>query len=246
MRSLYRSEITQTDHWMGRLLEFLRGRKLLDDTAVIFCSDHGFYLGEHDLLGKLRLERPTTIYEELGHAPLLVRHPAGLAAGKTLSGLCQPPDLFTTILELAGIPAVEWAQGYSLVPRLRGQPGAQRFAVGGCHPRKGHVGCLTVCTDEWGLIYSPLEGLNGSELYHRPSDPTQTRNVIADHRPVAEQHHEMLLSWLDELQVPPGKRRQLLHATGFGWMEPLRQRLRRWRNRRTYLKKYRGYSRRTA
>ena len=68
MRSIYKAEVSQTDHWIGQLLEFLRQRKLLEDTAVIFCSDHGYYFGEHNMLGKplrQKMGRPIAIYDEL-------------------------------------------------------------------------------------------------------------------------------------------------------------------------------------
>jgi arylsulfatase A-like enzyme len=243
MRSLYRSEVSQIDHWVGQFINYLRDGHRLADTTVIFCSDHGYYLGEHDLLGKLRLERPTVIYDELGHAPLLLRHPAGLGAGKTFPGLCQPPDLFATAIDLAGIPRVPWAQGHSLVARLNGESPAQKFAVGGCHPRKKNVGCLTVWTDDWCFIYSPQDGLDGSELYQRASDPGQTANVLASHRSVAEDHFRMLCSWLDDLKISPSRRRQLLHAKGFNWLDDIRQRLWLRRNRRSYEKQFRDYGR---
>src|SRR5262249_28258848 len=150
MRTLYRAEVTQADYWIGRLLEQLGRQKLLEDTAVLFLSDHGHYFGEHNLIGKFMkkgMDRPSTIYEELGHIPLLLRHPAGLAAGKPVPGLCQPQDLLPTLLELAEIPPVPWAEGRSLVPRLTGAPGTQKLAVGGSHPHKGEVSCLTVWTD---------------------------------------------------------------------------------------------------
>ena len=243
MRSLYRAEVTQIDHWVGHLMDFLRQQKLLETTAVLFCSDHGFYLGERDLLGKLRLGRPTTIYEELGHVPLLLRHPEGLAAGRALPGLCQPADLFATVLELAGIPRPDWVQGNSLAGRLNGQPGRQQFAVGGCHPRKHNVSCLTVWTDEWCFIYSPHGGLDRSELYHRRLDPAQTDNVIASHRSVADEHFQMLCSWLDGLKISPLRRRQLLEAKEGGWLNALQQLLWRRRCQRSYRKHFGDYSR---
>jgi arylsulfatase A-like enzyme len=245
MRSMYKAEVSQTDHWIGQLLEFLRQRSLLEDTAVIFCSDHGYYFGERNLLGKplrQKMGRPIAIYDELSHVPLLVRHPAGVAAGQTIPGLCQPTDLPATLLELAGITAVPWMQGNSLVPRLHGEPGGQPFAVGGCHPRKGKVGCLTVWTDEWCLVYSPIEGLAGSELYDRRDDPMQTRNVIAGHRAVAEEHFRLLGEWLEELGVSAARREQLLHAAPFGWFARMRHRAWMLRNRWFYRKHYRHYA----
>ncbi|HSY18899.1 MAG TPA: sulfatase [Candidatus Acidoferrales bacterium] len=246
MRSLYKSEVSQTDFWVGQLLAHLRKNQLLEETAVIFCSDHGYYFGEHGMLGKplkSQLSRPTTIYEELGHIPLLVRHPRGIGAGTTVPGLCQPPDLFATVLELAGVSKVDWAQGNSLVPRLNGGPGTQKFAVGGCHPHRGTVGCLTVITDEWCLVYAPAGGLAGAELFHRPTDPTQTCDVIAQNRPVAEELFGLLVFWLEDLHVPAARREQILHAADFGWMDRMKHRLWMLRNRWSYQRNYCDYAR---
>src|SRR5262249_20591219 len=159
----------------------------------------------------------------------------------TIPGICQPTDLPSTLLELAGIDAVPWMQGNSLVPRLQGEPGCQAFAVSGCHPRKGKVGCLTVWTEEWCFIYSPIDGLSGSELYHRPEAPVQGKNGMADHLRVAEDHFRLLGEWLEELGVPAARREQLLHAAPFGWLERLRHHAWMLRNRWFYRKHYRDY-----
>lgn len=246
MRSLYRAEVTQTDHWVGQLLDFLRRQKMLDDTAVIFLSDHGYYFGEHGLLGKplrQKIGKPIPIYEELGHLPLLVRHPQGAGAGKTFPGICQPTDLVATLLELAGIPKTPWLQGDSLLPRLAGGAGRRPYAVGGCHPRGGKVSCLTVWTEEWCLVYSPIAGLENSELFHRATDPTNVKNVIAEHRDVAQRHFDLLRGWLNELQVPAARQRQLLHATKFNRAEKLKHWLWMQRNRAHYWWNFRGYAR---
>ena len=82
---------------------------MLLENRMIFCSDHGHYFGEHNMIGKFMKrggDRPSTIYEELGHIPLVIRHPNGLAAGKAIDGLCQPQDLLPTLLDLAEIPVV--------------------------------------------------------------------------------------------------------------------------------------------
>lgn len=244
MRSLYRAEVSQTDYWVGQLLDNLQKHKVLDNTAVIFCSDHGYYFGEHGLVGKplkRSQDQPTTIYDELGHLPLLIRHPDGVGAGKTIPGLCQPPDLFATALDLAGISPVAWMQGTSLIPRLSGAGEAQPFAVSGCHPHKSRVSCLTVLTDEWCLVYSPTKGLNGSELFHRLTDPVQKKNVIADHPAAARELFEKLTCWLNELKVPPARQRQLLHAEKFGWLDRARHRFWMLTNRAIYKKCYLGY-----
>ena len=248
IRSLYKSEVTQSDYWIGKLLESLQVRKLLDQTIIIFCSDHGFHLGEHDLIGKLFppvLRDRNKIGEALAHIPLLIRHPQGIAAGATIPGLCEPPDLFPTVLELAGVPPVPWAQGHSLVSRLSGQSSGQPFVVSGYYPHRGSVNHLTVWTDDWCFILSPSDRIAGSELYHRSTDPGLTRNVIANHRSVAEQHFEMLRSWLEQLDVPAVRRQQLLHAGPFNWVDRMWERFWRLRCRWSYQTKYRNYARTT-
>lgn len=246
MRSLYKAEVSQIDHWVGRLLDHLRQKNLLDNTAVIFCSDHGFLLGECGLIGKLfrsDVDHRNRIGEQLGHIPLLLRHPEGTAAGRTIPGLCQPQDLFPTALDLAGIPAVPWLQGHSLLPRLRGKPGTQPFAVSGSYPQRGKGNRQTVWTDEWCFIYSPLDGLEGSELFQRATDPNLERNVIAQHRSVAEQHFQMFCSWLEELRVPPKCQELLLHATPLNWLDRTRHRVWMLRNWASYQKRFRKYAR---
>ncbi|MCL2647994.1 MAG: sulfatase [Phycisphaerales bacterium] len=270
MRAFYRAEVSQIDHHVGRLLAFLREKKIFDTTAILFCSDHGYYFGEHGLLGKPPKGNPpkqsiassTIIYEELGQIPLLLRHPQGLAAGQTIPGLCQPPDLFATALDLAGIPPVPWTQGNSLAKRLislapgsaggssrdhqppappdkpPAEPGAdsQSFAVGGCHPRRNNPSCLTVWTDEWILIYNPRKGLAGSELFHRPTDPEQTQNVLTENFAIAKRHFDLLTQWLDQLNVPAARQAQLLHAQPAPRFSKLRYRLWMLKNRFTYYK----------
>jgi arylsulfatase A-like enzyme len=244
MHSLYKAEATQTDFWIGKLLARLREKDVLGQTVVLFCSDHGYYFGEHNLIGKpMRIDKPTPIYEELGHCPLFIRHPDGVAAGQTISGLCQPPDLYATALELAGIPQVSWTQGHSLVPCLKGTAGGQPFAVCGCHPHSGRVSSLSVLTNEWFLLYSPKKQLDGSELYHVPSDPRQTRDVIAQNRDVAQKLFEILGNWLDTLDVPAARKNQLLYNAPFTRWNNLQHRWRIWSKRRSYERQFRDYTR---
>jgi arylsulfatase A-like enzyme len=189
------------------------------------------------------MPHPTLFYNELARAPLLVRHPGKLGSGQQISGLCQPADIFATVLDLAGIPRVPWAQGNSLVPRLAGQPPMQQLAIGGSYPiKKDLVGCLAVWTDEWCLMYNPLRGLDNSELYHRPTDPAELKNVIVTHRDVARKLYDQLVKWLDNLGVSSRRKMQLLSNEGFPRFHKAQYNLMLWRKRCSYWRKYRDYA----
>ena len=245
MRSLYQAEVTQADFWLGRIMEQLRSTGLLEDTVIIFCSDHGYYLGEHNRVGKLFKPRtgPNVIYEELARVPLLIRHPSGMGAGQRYPGICQPQDLFPTLLELAGLPQERWTEGKSLCGRLSGKPETELFAAAGCHPNSRNIACTTVWKDGWCLVYSPLNGLKGSELYYLPRDPGQTENVISKHFGAAEELFAQLRSWLASLGISRGAERALLETQPVGWTQRARQKCWSFRNSCSYFLQYRGYTR---
>jgi len=75
-RALYAG--TMLDKWLGWLFEKLDDLGIWEETAVIFTSDHGFYLGEHGLVGKhtvLEPEKGWPLYGEVAHIPLMVKVP---------------------------------------------------------------------------------------------------------------------------------------------------------------------------
>ena len=103
------------DESLARLVETLRELGQLDNTAIIFTSDHGYFYGEHGLNEERRLA-----YEETARIPLIVRYPRVVKAGATRPELVQVIDLAPTILALAGVADDQRRQGQSLVPLLEG------------------------------------------------------------------------------------------------------------------------------
>lgn len=95
------------DDNINRLLEFLEAEGVLDDTIIIYTSDQGFMLGEHDYIDK------RWMYEESMQIPLLVRYPRLIEAGTTSDALVNNTDLAPTIITLAGGQTPEYMQGHS-------------------------------------------------------------------------------------------------------------------------------------
>ena len=91
IRSNYGSKLTMIDHWLGQLLHAIDEAGLRHSTAVVVCTDHGHYLGEHDLFGK----PSAPVYSELGRIPLMVRWPGPPPVMSTHSpprSTCTPPS----------------------------------------------------------------------------------------------------------------------------------------------------------
>ena len=134
LRAQYGAKLSMIDHWFGKLLDAIERRGLLDDTALIVCTDHGHYLGERDAFGK----PPLPIYRTLGHIPLLVAWP-GVAPG-TCDALTTSVDLFATLADLFGVTPRQRTHGRSLVPLLRGEVTRIReFALAGYWGREVHL-----------------------------------------------------------------------------------------------------------
>ncbi len=157
-RALYAGEVTMVDSWVGYLLRKVDELGLRENTAIIFTTDHGFYLGEHNLIGKSIITESTMslvpLYSEVAHIPLIIRMPG--ARPSRNEALVQPPDLMPTILELAEAEAPETIQGMSLLQLVWKENIAWRDIVVSSPslihgPIDGQR--VSVITKEWLLIY---------------------------------------------------------------------------------------------
>lgn len=110
MRLEYAALVTMCDHYLGTILDLFDEYDLWKDTALIVNTDHGFLLGEHDLLGK----NFPPMYDELIHLPFFIHIPEGNNEGVRTS-LCSAIDIAPTLLELYGIRSEEDFDGVSLL-----------------------------------------------------------------------------------------------------------------------------------
>ena len=111
-REHYFANVTMIDTQIGHLREALERRGVLQDTVVIFTSDHGDCLNDHGHSQKWNM------YEQSVHVPALVWGPGRIATGRTVEDLVSLFDFGPTILELAGLEAPRWMEARSLMPYL--------------------------------------------------------------------------------------------------------------------------------
>ena len=116
MRSIYLGLVTEVDHHIGRVINFLKESGLYDTTLIVVSSDHGEMLGDHHLWGK------TSCYDAAYHIPLIIRDPDQAAhSGTTIYQPTESIDIMPTILDLLGSDIPHTVDGRSLAPFLRGQ-----------------------------------------------------------------------------------------------------------------------------
>jgi arylsulfatase A-like enzyme len=120
IRANYGSKLTMIDHWFGQLLAAIDESGLAGSTGVVLCTDHGHYLGEHDLFGK----PGAPVYGEMGRIPLLVRWPG--QAPRDVEALTTSVDLHATIADLFGATVDHPTHGRTLLPLIEGSAASVR------------------------------------------------------------------------------------------------------------------------
>jgi arylsulfatase A-like enzyme len=201
-----RSEmLLAVDEGLGRIVDALERRGILDETFILFTSDNGFFYGEHGLSLERRLP-----YEESIRAPLIVRYPAVAEAGSRIDDLVVTVDIAPTVLEITGVPIGDHIQGRSFVPLLRGNANDWRRSVliefytyENPFPWLLDMDYRAIRTDRYKYVHwmqYPQEG----ELYDLVEDPYETRNLIDDPRltdVLADLRAELAASVLDAMQL---------------------------------------------
>lgn len=115
-RLLYDGAILQNDHWFERFIDMLSSRGLLENTLIVFMSDHGENLGERGVWG----HAPPGYIQGI-RVPLIMRYPEKLPAGIRIKTPVQSLDIMPTILDLAGIDKDQLVlQGDSLLSLIDG------------------------------------------------------------------------------------------------------------------------------
>jgi len=179
--NLYDGEIAYTDQAIGRVIDYLREEEMLERTLIVFLSDHGEGLGQHD--------EPThgvLVYESTLRVPLIVRAPEGsdlrktLMPGSTVEALVGLVDVFDSVLDMLGFGGDRETDGESFlegIGRESDEPRVCYFET--LYPRIAYrwSPLRGLRVDRWKYILAP-----GEELYDLGNDPEERRN-LAGHEP---------------------------------------------------------------
>ncbi len=176
----YYAMIDQIDKQVGRIIDYLDGSGLRENTIVIFHSDHGEMLGDHG-----QILKGGHFYEELVHVPLIFSCPARLKEDLRSQALVELVDLAPTILDLAGVEVPDRMQGSSLAAILEGkaEPDQHKDSVY-CEYYNSlpaaHKGVFATMYFDGRYKLNVFHGQEIGELYDLETDPDEFDNKWSD------------------------------------------------------------------
>ncbi len=218
----YLRTVKGIDDSVGELLNYLEQEGILDDTVVIYTSDQGMFLGEHDYIDK------RWIYDEALRMPFLVRYPKEIKSGSVINELVSNIDFAPTLLEYAGLSKTIEMQGDSFRGIANGNPPENwpnrlyyRYWMHMTHhDNPAHYGIRTL---DYKLIFFyglPLDAKDAMpdptpaawEFYDLRNDPYELKNVYGDpeYKEIIERMKQQLFEMKKEIGDEDDKYPELL------------------------------------
>ena len=188
----YYASVSYMDKQVGKVLNTLKEEGLEEKTIVIFTSDHGFHLGEHNFWMKVSL------HEESVRVPMIIKVPGKKPA--VCNSFAELLDLYPTISELAGLETSEHIQGKSLTgtlddPNVKVRDMAFSVSQGGK--------TFLIRTDDYAYIQYDEDAGAGMELFDMKKDPKQYTNLAhkSEYQEVVKEYQDKLKSKLQEIRT---------------------------------------------
>jgi arylsulfatase A-like enzyme/tetratricopeptide (TPR) repeat protein len=177
----YKGEVAFMDSQVGRVIDFLQSKGLLDRTIIAVLGDHGESLGDHgeDAHGFF-------IYEAATRVPFIIRAPLESARGRRVADPVRTVDVVPTVLDLLGLPPAAQVAGKSLVPLMTGQAielGLEGYAEA-MYPlhHYGWSDLRAMRSGRFKVIDAPRP-----ELYDIETDPHEKVDIYQQRRTVGDQ-----------------------------------------------------------
>ena len=174
-RAAYYALITHIDHQIGRFLDALGENGAAEDTLIVFTSDHGELLGDHNLF------RKALPYEGSARVPMIVSaaqgNRFGLAAGAMRDEVVELRDVLPTFLDAAGAAVPDTVDGKSMLAPARGEKAGWRKHLHGEHVR-GDESVHYVTDGRMKYIW--FSGSGREQIFDLGADPTELRDLAGE------------------------------------------------------------------
>ena len=188
----YCGEVKCIDDNVGRILNCLDEQGILDNTIVVFTTDHGEYMGEHGMQAKNHL------YETAYRIPLLVRWSKKIAKETVIDNIASTVDFKPTMLRLMGFEPTGTEQGYDASALLQGKKTNWQDISFIHHSSLKQAG---IFTPQYELAYVKD---NDHILFDRVNDPDQVNNLFNDpkYKEIIEELAEQIVKHHIEVESP--------------------------------------------
>ena len=205
-KAAYLGMVSCIDDNVGRILDHLETQGTLDNTIILFTSDHGNYLGEHGLNGK------NTMFKNAYNVPFLIRYPQSIPSGTVINEAIDNTDVLPTLCALADIKTSGRESGTDYSAVLQGKEQAQSKRI---HQHfYAHENGFSLCgiiDPQWHLI---LHQDGEHRLFNLIDDPHELHDCFDAHPDIVAElhvdivaHHQEIgssaLEWIDALHFKP-------------------------------------------
>ncbi len=186
----YFANISYIDEKIGELISVLERTRMLDDTVIVFCSDHGDMLGERGLWFKM------SFFEGSCRVPLMIALPG--TEPRLVTDPVSNLDILPTLCDLAGVDMsaiMPWTDGVTLRPQLEGKgreaPVFMEYAAEG-----SYAPLVAIRDGAWKYIHCEIDP---PQLFNLENDPQELTNLADDnaHKDIAQSLHERVMARWD-------------------------------------------------
>lgn len=186
IRQRYAQEVAFVDQEIGALMTRLEATGRLDRTLLVFTSDHGEGLGDHDHVGHI-----SQLYDTLIRVPLILVYPGHIPAGVVIDDTVSLVDVAPTVAELVGLRLETDLRGSSVVPLLMGGQMPDRPVIAETYRPEAYSDKLAIISSGFKYIWSRRDH-EWVELYNLAEDPDE-------HRDLARQRPELVAEMREAL-----------------------------------------------
>lgn len=192
---LYDGEIAYVDHLIGKVLDRLKEKDILEKTLIVIVGDHGESLGEHK-----ESSHGFFIYDAVISVPLIIHFPSSKLGGKRVTEQVETIDIMPTLLQMLELPVPHEVQGKSFVPLVMAEnKGQDRLAY--CETyfpryRYGWSELKSLRSSQYKYILAPKP-----ELYDIVNDPKEQNNIYEQNLKTGKQFEQTLKSLQEEMSA---------------------------------------------
>ncbi len=174
----YAAEAEYNDLQVGRLLDYLKQKGLMDNTIIVFLSDHGEELSEHGMVGHINY-----LYTQSIHVPLIIRDPDSDHRALRVDRLARIIDIAPTILDMVGLHKPTYMEGRTLLEYILRNRSDERTLYAETFRNEAPHDRVGILEGDWLLVYNPdVERLRQLELYNLADDEIQWINLALSSR----------------------------------------------------------------